>query len=116
MSVTFTWSILPNGLRVKEVNGNPDTVLNVEFKITATDGTHTVEMLNSVELDPVAGAPFIPFAQLTEQKVIEWVKAAMPAERITRFEQMLSQRLALKANPPVMAIPKPAPWNTCSQG
>ncbi len=116
MTATFTWSVLPNGLRVKEVNGNPDTVINVDFKITATDGTHTVEMSNSAELKPVAGAPFTPFAQLTEQQVMDWVKAAMPADRVYRFEQMLNQRLALKANPPVMPVAKPAPWNTCSQG
>ena len=116
MSVTFTWSVHPNGLRVKEVNGNPDTVINVDFKITATDGTHTVDMPNSVELKPVAGAPFTPFGQLTEQQVIEWVKAAIPADRIARFEQMLTQRLAMRVNPPVMAMPKMAPWNTCSQG
>lgn len=116
MSVTFTWSVQPNGLRVKEVNGNPDTVINVDFKITATDGTHTVDMSNTVGLKPVAGAPFIPFAQLTEQQVIDWVKAAMPADRVVHFERMLNQRLAVKANPPVMPVAKPAPWNTCSQG
>lgn len=116
MATIFTWAIQPNGLRVKEVNGNPDTVTQVNFKVTATDGTHTVEMPNVVELKPVAGAPFIPFVQLTEQQVIEWVKAAMPAERIARFEQMLNQRLAMKANPPAMPVVKAAPWNTCSQG
>lgn len=116
MSVIFTWSVLPNGLRVKEINGNPDTVINVDFKITATDGTHTVDMSNTVELKPVAGAPFIPFAQLTEQQVIEWAKAAMGADRVTHFEGMLTRRLEARKNPPVVAMPKPAPWNTCSQG
>lgn len=116
MSVTFTWSVQPHGLRVKEVNGNADTVVSVDFKITATDGAHIVDMPNTVELKPVAGAPFIPFTQLTEQQVIEWVKAAMPADRIARFERMLEQRLEARKNPPVVAVPKMAPWNTCSQG
>jgi len=116
MSVTFTWSVQPNGLRVKEVNGNPDTVINVDFKVTATDGTHTFEMPNSAELKPVAGAPFTPFSQLTEQQVIDWVKATMSSDQIARVEQMLNHRIELKKNPPVVAMPKVAPWNTCSQG
>jgi hypothetical protein len=116
MSITFIWSVMPDGLRVKEVSGNQDTVISVHFKITATDGTHAVDMQRVAELRPVPGAPFTPYSQLTEQQVINWAKAVMPVNNIDRIEELLAQRLEQKQNPPVRSVIKPAPWNTCSQG
>ena len=115
MSVEFTWSVKPQGLRVKDANGNPDTVVSVEFKISAIDGAHTVDMSNVVEFKPEANAPFIPFDQLTEAQVIDWVKAALPQSTVERFEQMLTQRLERQKNPPAVAVAKVSPWATCVQ-
>jgi len=53
---------------------------------------------------------------LTEQQVIDWVKATTFSDQIARVEQMLNHRIELMKNPPVVAMPKAAPWNTCSQG
>jgi hypothetical protein len=116
MPVVFTWSILPNGLRVKEKNGNPDTVVSVLFQITAADGNYTADIKRAASFQSVDGAPFTPFSQLSEQQVIEWVKASIPANIIAQIEKMLIKSIEQKKNPPVRPAVKPAPWSTCSQG
>lgn len=114
MAATFTWSIAPGGLMVQTLDGNPDTVVRVQVKVSATDGTHTADMMQMAELGaPVAGS-FIPFADLTEAQVINWAKASLPQQG-ERVEPMLTRMLELKANPPIRPMAKPAPWNTCSQ-
>lgn len=116
MTTSFTWSIQPEGLNVKDVDGNQDTVLRVDFKIEATDGPHAAELFNSIELAPSSESAFIPFSQLTEEVVIGWVKAAIPAERVARFEEILNRMLQDKRTPPARVIAKKTPWNTCVQG
>lgn len=116
MATTFTWSIPANGLLTKTQNGNPDTVVSVQYKITATDGVNSVDMIQAAQLQPNANGTFIPFADLTEAQVLEWVKASLPPNQEAHFQTMLTHRLERKANPPVMPVAKAAPWSTCVQG
>lgn len=115
METTFTWSIPANGLLTKTENGNPDTVVRVRYTLTATDGVNTVDMHQVVQLTPNANGAFIPFTDLTEAIVLEWVAATLPQDAATRFETALTHMLELKANPPAPPVAKPAPWHTCSQ-
>jgi hypothetical protein len=96
-------------------NGNADTVVRVHYKVTATDGTNTVEVDQMAQLTPSTDSAFIPFADLTESQVIAWIKASLQPNQRARFEDMLTKMLENKANPPVRPIAKLAPWNTCSQ-
>ena len=114
MTTTFTWSIAPGGLMVQTVDNNPDTVVRVNVKVSATDGTHTADITQSVQLSaPVAGN-FIPFSELTEAQVVEWAKTSLPQQG-AQLENALARMLQIKANPPVRPVAKAAPWNTCSQ-
>ena len=115
MATTYKWSIPTNGLMTKEVNGNSDTVVQAQFRIEATDGTHTADIHNAVELTPSKDGAFIPFVDLTEAQVIAWVKAELQEGEEVQFETMLARVIAHKANPPVRPVAKPAPWYTCSQ-
>jgi hypothetical protein len=99
----------------QEMNGNADTVVQAQFIVEATDGTHTADIHQSVQLKPSTDGAFIPFADLTEAQVIAWVKAALHEGQEAQFEAMLARTIALKANPPVRPMAKPAPWYTCTQ-
>lgn len=115
MEITFEWSVMPRGLRVRRVNGNEDTVVNVTYKITASDGAATVDMVQSVQLELATSGEFTPFDQLTEQQVLDWARAATPSELVEQYEAVLTERLARRVSAPPIAIPKAAPWQTCSQ-
>lgn len=116
MGATITWSISKNGLMTQTIDSNTDAVVAVQFTVTATDGVNTVNIRNVTRLGAPDAAAFTPFANLTEAQVIAWVKSALPAGKEAQLETMLTRMLELKANPPVRPVPKPAPWNTCSQG
>jgi len=108
--ITFTWSVLPNGLRVENKDGNTDTLVSVAFKVEATDGTHIVEMTDVARLKHDPATPFIPFADLTESQVLEWVAATLPSGTTARLESMLTKRIELLVNPPARPVVKAAPW------
>jgi DNA polymerase III delta subunit len=110
MTTTYTWSIPKNGLKVQTVDGQENTVTHVNFTLTATDGTNTVDLQNSVKVPLDTAAEFVPFANLTEAKVIEWVKAQLDDKKVEMFENMLNLKLERKANPPVRPVAVEAPW------
>jgi len=109
MTTTYTWSIPKNGLRVKTVDGQENTVTHVNFTVTATDGTNTASLQNSVKVPLDANAEFVPFANLTEAKVITWVKDNL-GNKVAAFEKMLNTQLERKANPPAKPAVIELPW------
>lgn len=115
MTPTFIWSIPATGMSTLTSNGQADTVVQVHYTLTATDGPHTHSISGVVQLKPNADGTFIPFENLTEAQVIEWVKAAVRPEDKRHYEMGLTRALEMKANPPVRPVIKPAPWNTCTQ-
>jgi hypothetical protein len=109
MATTYTWSVPKNGLKVQTVNGQENTVTRVGFSITATDGTNTVNTQSSVKVPLDPNAEFVPFASLTEAKVIDWVKANL-GSNVAAYEKMLNAKLERKANPPTRAAVVESPW------
>lgn len=114
MEPTFTLSIEPNGLSTITHNGNEDTVVQVQYKLSATDGTHSHEIRGAVQLKPSEDGAFIDFAALTEAQVLAWVQAAIRPEDMNHYKMGLTRVLQMKANPPARPVVKAAPWNTCS--
>jgi hypothetical protein len=109
MTTTYTWSIPKNGLRVQTVEGQENTVTHVNFIVTATDGANTASLQNSVRVPLDANAVFVPFASLTEAKVITWVKDNL-GNKVAAFEKMLNKQLENKANPPARPAVVELPW------
>ena len=58
------------------------------------------------EYDPVN--PFVPYDQLTETQVIDWVKASLGADKITQLEAKIDKRIQAQMKP---AASPPLPWN-----
>lgn len=52
--------------------------------------------------------PFVPYENLTESTVIEWVKEALGAENVTALEAGLVNAINLKKNP---VSASGVPWN-----
>ena len=115
MTPTFTWSVPANGMSTLTHAGRADTVVQVQYILTATDGTRTQSINGVVQLKPSEDGDFTPFESLTQEQVIEWVKAAVRPEDINHYKMGLTRRLEHMVNPPVRPVIKPAPWNTCTQ-
>ena len=73
MAISYTWSV--EDLLRKTSN---DAVFGVKLKITATEGSNTAFITNSLGLaegNP-SSADWVNYADLTEAKCLEWVKSA----------------------------------------
>lgn len=91
-----------------QAEGQIDVVFTVHWRAQLSQDDKTASNYGSVGVTYVAGAPFTPFANLTEAQVVGWAKEAMGAERVTEIEAGLASQLANLINPQVIS---PAlPW------
>ena len=96
MSTTFTWSVSALDRTVA------DGIVNiVHYTVNAADDTYSSGAYGTVGLAaPAEGDTVIPYADLTEAGVIEWVKAALGGEeKVTEIQAALQAQIDEQRTP-----------------
>jgi hypothetical protein len=90
-----------------QAEGYTDVVFQVNWACTGTDGTYTGALvgLAGVRLDP--NAPYTPYANLTEEQVIGWVKEALGPDQVTATQNDVAAQIANNYYTPIVL---PNPW------
>ena len=91
-----------------EVDGEKDVVFTVHYTLTGVDGEYTGSVYGSVGVKLDDGAPFVPYANLTLNQVVGWVKDALGAEQVASMEANVTQQIADAKDPKV--VTPPLPW------
>ena len=84
---TYTWAI--SNLERHTADG---IVYTVHYTVNAADGTYTSGAYGSLGLEAPESDP-IPFADLTEEIVVGWVKDKFGAEKVAEIEAALQAQL-----------------------
>ncbi len=109
MAITNTWAVIQMDC-YPEYDNEQDVVFNVHWTLTADDGTYRgiVRGVQTLPLD--GGAPFTPFADLTEEQVLGWTLEAMGPETVAGYVANVAAQIADQRNPPVTN--PPLPWGS----
>lgn len=107
MSNTCNWIISQLDC-YPEHEGKPDVVFTIHWRRQATDGTHMADVYGSQAVTLDAGAPFTPYADLTQAQVEGWLVDAMGVERVAELDAILAAQIEAQVNPPV--VTPPLPW------
>ena len=95
MATTYTYSV--STLEHTTADG---VVYKVHFTVAAADETYSSSAHGSVSLEaPAERDAVIPYADLTEEVVIGWIKEALGAEQIEAIEARLQTELDEQAAP-----------------
>nr|BAR39261.1 hypothetical protein [uncultured Mediterranean phage uvMED] len=93
MATTFTWAV--STLDRELADG---FVGNVHYTVNAADDTYSAGAYGSVGLE--RPETLIPYADLTESQVIEWVKTALGGdEKVTEIQTALQAQLDEQRTP-----------------
>lgn len=103
-----TWAVVQMEA-YPERNGKVDVVFTVHWTLTGSEAgfVGTVYGAQGVTVDP--NAPFTPYANLTQEQVVGWVKAAMGAEHVTALEASVANQINEQIAP--SAVTPPLPWS-----
>ncbi len=100
MAITKTWEV--NTLERELADGY---VKKVIYRVKGIDGSEEkLRATGEVELEKPE--TLIPYKDLTESKVLEWVKTKLGADEVARVEKWLEDEIAL-INTPVTETGKP---------
>lgn len=103
--ITYTWSIRTLQVAPME-NGLANVVKLVHYTISAQDAQNTITLPGSTHVGPVIPGSFIPYENLTQSTVIQWIKDILGE---TATHNQLAVLLNEKANPPTVQLA--LPWN-----
>lgn len=118
MGITYTWKI--TGLKTQDFDGKPAAVVQTYWQKTGMDDSGNEGTFNGATpftIDPTdTSGPFIPFEQLTEQDVIDWIKTVVVGGYEEHVNDKIKEQIGLKVSPVVEAsmpwapvAPEPAP-------
>jgi hypothetical protein len=88
METVFNWRVV--NLERETAEG---VVFTVHYTISAEDGTYSSGAYGSLGLEPPDPETMIPFAQLTEEIVVGWVKEKLAEEKVEEIEAALQAQL-----------------------
>ena len=96
-----------------EVDNYTDVVFSAAWRVNGVDDTSGTPLYATVygsqALSPYTeGAPFTPYADLTQEQVIGWVQDAMGAEQVAAINVNIEQQIENQVNPPV--VTPQLPW------
>jgi hypothetical protein len=107
---TYTWTITAMDA-YPSAESQTNVVFNVHWTCSATDGAtpaHTASIYNTCNVTYVAGTPFTPYAQLTQNEVLGWIWSSGVNQTAT--QEALDTMIANQINPPIVQLP--LPWAT----
>ncbi len=84
---TFTW-----GVAQLERETSDGYVFTVHYTLNASDNAYSAGAYGSIGLERPEG-DMIPFAELTEELVLDWVKHKLTGEKVAEIEAALQGQL-----------------------
>jgi hypothetical protein len=101
--MNITWKISQ-----LERNVSHAGVIRAHWRAEAAEDTVTASVYGDVALEPDSESEtFVPFEELTESLVVDWVKQQLGAERVVELEQILATNIANQKSPKVITG---TPW------
>lgn len=90
--MTTTWTITQTNYETAT-----GFITQAHWTCTAVDGNYTASVYSTCSWQP--GTPTIPYAQVTQQEVLDWCWTSGVDKDAT--EAALAQNIAMQKNPPV---------------
>ena len=105
MATTFTWTVTQLNC-YPQADGQTDVVFTVHWTCSGTDGTYNGSVYSTCSVTYVAGTPFTPYDQLTQNQVLDWIWASGVDK--DSAQAAVQTQIDNQINPPVVS--PQLPW------
>ena len=110
MPITYTWTAT-SLIGYPVIDGETDVVTRASYNVLADDGEgHTADYSNFAYTPIDPSAPFIPYADLTNDIIIGWVQYNIGPDLIAAIQGSLAIQVERQVNPPPQPEVLPLPW------
>lgn len=103
--IDYIWSV-KNMEVYTELEGNPDVVFCVAWECVGKENLGTIVVSNNIAFIPAnfAGQPFIPYDQLTQNQVLDWVFSVIDKSGV---EAKIAEQIQEQKTPKTQVLPLP---------
>jgi hypothetical protein len=105
MATMIDWTISQLDCKPQE-DGETDVVVVAHWQCTGVDGEYSSQVYGTAGFTYTPGDPFTPYADLTQEQVLEWVWGSGVDKDAT--EASVTAQIEAQINPPI--ITPPLPW------
>ena len=106
---TYTWNV--TNLYTQTIDGKEDYVVIAYYDVFGTDGTYEASLTSNVaQFSTEDVGVFIPYADLTEEIVLGWIKETLGENGIISIEACIQGQIDSQINPPQVPVNTPLPW------
>jgi hypothetical protein len=109
MATTFNWKII--SMQQWPSGANTGYVVNVNWKLTGTDGVQTASINGDTQYSVIeAASNFCPYVDLQEATVVEWVQKSLGEQGIFNMKANVQGQIDNLNNPSIVPVVQPLPW------
>lgn len=106
--INYVWTV--NALYTIQ-QPQPDYVVCALWTLTGSDEKHNANVQSSTQFSIKSDDPsFVPYDELTQDIVIQWIQASLGAEGIAMYEAQLAEQLSTYKNTQATPQKTPLPW------
>jgi hypothetical protein len=107
---TYTWNV--TALYTQTEAGEQNYVVIANYTVIGVDGDYKSELSNISRFSTASISPFIPYQDLTEDIVIDWIQQDLGVDGVNNLEACIQGQIDSQINPPVTPQNTPLPWVT----
>ena len=107
---TYTWNV--TALYTETVDGEQNYVVIANYIVVGIDDTYSAELSNIARFSTESVSPFIPYEDLTEDTVIDWIQQDLGPDGVSNLEACIQGQIDSQINPPATPQNTPLPWAT----
>jgi len=89
-----------------QIDGQTDVVFSISWQLNGADGSFNSSIGWVTEVPYVAGQPFTPYADLTQDQVLAWIDQYTSAQQMAVLKQIVADNIAIQKE---ITYP-PLPW------
>lgn len=106
--INYIWKI--TDLLTVNTDNKSDYVVIVNYNVQAIDGSFNSQLRDTIEFKIDEESSFIPYNELTNELVLDWIKSTLGEQEIQAIEKSLADQINFQKNPLVTPQVKSLPW------
>lgn len=105
MAITYTKQI-SSLTCYTQIDAETDVVFTVTWTLIGTEGMFSANTVCAASVPYVAGQPFIPYADLTEEQVLAWIDEYTDPNMMESYYKIIADRIEQQKS----VVSPPLPW------
>jgi hypothetical protein len=93
MTIIYTKYIISMGC-YSQIDGQSNVVFTISWSLTGIDEAYKDIIYCNTDVPYIAGQPFIPYADLTQEQVFAWIDEYTSSEQMDQWKQQIADNIA----------------------